>query len=256
MALTATASQGFEHYRTIESNEIILVPGEASTTYNVGDLVLVGTDGRLDKATANQMPVGVVTKKVVVPAQTVAFPNAAGFGTLINGGDSDQVLTLVPIAPLCPVGSKVLKATFKDHLDDTVVTYSSGSRYIELTTGAAADDYPNGALVYVYEGKGAGQVNLVEDYDHTGGTVEKMLVIYRPFAIDLDSTSKIIVLSGEAAATRGIHQLGNAGAADENELDMNDHANDGKFLMYADWTELPALLKALQAPVVGAHLFT
>jgi hypothetical protein len=256
MALTATATQGFEYHRRVEDREILYVPGTAGTTYDEGDLVTMATSGLIAAATANQMPVARVTKRTVVAAQTVAFPVGAGYSFLPDSDVDGKMLSLVPVAPLCPIGSHLLRATFKDHKDDTVISYSASSRYIAATTGFAADDYPNGALVYVYEGPGAGEVNLVEDYDHTGGTVEKMLVLYRPFVATLTSASKFIVLSGEAASTRGIHQLGNIGVADEDELETDDHANDGKFLLYESWERLAALLKNLQVPVIGAHLFT
>lgn len=257
MPLTASkVSQGVEFHRATESNEVMFVPGTVSTTYEEGDFCTVSSAGLLVKATANAAAIVRVAKKTAVPANTVAFPVAAGFGlNLADAGDSKNA-TLVPVESIVPVGTKVLRATFKDHKDDNVLSYNAAGRYVALSTGLAADDYPNGAIAYVYDGKGAGQVNLVEDYDHTGGAVEKMLVFYRPFAVDLDSTSKLIVLSGEAVATRGIHPFGNCGLADEDEIEMDDHANDGKFIVYESWEKLPALLKDLQIPFVGAHFFS
>lgn len=254
MALTATASQGFEYHRATESNEVLMIPGTAGSTYTEGDLVTVSSAGLATAATANGTPVARVAKTVTVAANTVAFPTP-GMSQLIWGGNDSPHNALVAVEPLCPVGAKILRATFADHKDDTVVTYTPSTRAIACTTGFAGDDYPNGGLLYVYEGKGAGQVNLVEDYDDAGGAADKLLICYRPFAVALDSTSKFIVLSGEAVATRGIHQLGNVGVYDANNIETDDHANDGKYLVYADWKELPQFLGALKLPIVGAHLF-
>lgn len=256
MALTAAASQGFEKHRIHEDGEVYLVPGAAGTTYAEGDLCTMATSGLLTVGTANAAVTLRVTKRTVCPAQTVAFPNAVGNRNLLRSGTDELISALIPVEPLCPVGTKILRATFKDHKDDVVAAYSAASRYIGATTGMSGDDYPNGALLYVYEGPGAGQVNLIEDYDDAGGTVDKMLVLYRPFQVALTTASKFIVLSGEAVATKGLRQFGTIGIADKDEIETDDHANDGKMILMAHWEELPEMMRRLQLPVAPAHLFS
>ncbi len=250
MALTATATKGFEELRRFLAEQVILVPGDPGVTYEQGDLVTL-TNGVLAKISASAKALARVARKTVCPAATTAMPLPQEFNYLNIDADS-KYSALVPIRPLVADGVRVFKATFASHQDDTVVSYSSASRYIEATTGFGADDRPNGALVYVYEGTGAGQVNIVEDYDHTGGTVEKMLVLHRPFATDLDSTSKIIVVSGEAAASKGVSFLGRIDAADENNLTAADGADDGDFAVLMDFREAADFLKNLTLPVIDA----
>jgi hypothetical protein len=152
--------------------------------------------------------------------------------------------------PKVPAGTQVYKATFANHKDDTVITYTAATRAIACTTGFAADDYPNGGLLYVYEGTGAGQVNLVEDYDHTGGAAELLLICHRAFATALDSTSKFIVVSGEAVADYGIGFFSRMDADTVSALDASDGANDGDWVVYMDWREAGEFLKNLTLPVV------
>jgi hypothetical protein len=251
MALTATASQGFEKHRTVESAEVCYVPATAGTTYTVGDACLVASSGLLAKATANQVPTCVVAKTTVCAAQTVAFPDFSGFDSIRDDTALSRMLSLVPVEPLCAVGTKILRSTFKDHKDDVATGYTASTRELLVTTGMAANDYPNGALIYVYEGPGAGEMNLVEDYVH--GSLA--ITLYRPFIATLTSASKIIVISGEAVATRGIHQLGLCGVADHDEIECDDHANDGKRMFYESWEKLPVLLKKLQIPTTSAAAF-
>lgn len=251
MALTATATQGFEPFRLVAPDEVLYQPGDPSDTYTRGHgVVSTAGEGVLDVIAADEVMVGTVQQTIVCPANTVAFPFPIVSPWKGQVDDTATQLTLIPIRPCVQVGTQVYLATFQNQLDDTVVTYSAANRYIEMTTGAAADDYPNGAYVYVYEGTGAGQINVVEDYDHTGGTVELMLTLHRPFAVALDTTSKFIVVSGEAATNKGVGAFGRCAIGAAGKLDVNDGANDGEFTVYCDWRELADHLKNLRLPVV------
>lgn len=251
MALTATATQGFEFVRHVEANEILWLPGDPGVTYNTGDLVYLsataGSDGLVIKVgDSTATPIGRVHKTVVCPANTQAFPLPPAF--FDDGGA--QARTLIPVQSFVPAGTPVFKCTFANHVDDTVISYSSSSLYIAATTGNGADDRPNGALVYVYEGPGAGELNVVDDYDHTGGAVELLVQTHRPFNATLTSSSKYIVLSGEAAGQRGISLMGRCDSKDHNELDSADGQNDGDFVVYGSWHTIAAHLKNLTLPVI------
>ena len=259
MALTATASQGMEPVRLTSAEEIMYLPGDPGVTYTRGDSVYMngswgtataGVEGLLQVTPADgTVQIGTVTRTTVCPANTQAFPGP-GLHNPIEWAAEDK--TLVPVKVSVAAGVQVYKCTFASHKDDTVVTYSASSRYIEETTGHGTDDYPNGALVYVYEGPGAGEINVVDDYDHTGGATELLLQLHRPFVATLTSASKIIVLTGEAAANRGISLFGRIAQKDVNELDAADGANDGKWVVFADFLRIPYYLKNLWLPVIKA----
>lgn len=254
MALTATATQGFEHLRQTSGEEIFWLPGDPGVTFTEGDEV-ANSNGVLILATDSLAnTIGQVAKSVVSPAATQNFPRAADFDP-VRYETEDKCL--VPVRLRVPGNVKVSKATFKNHKDDTVITYDAATRAIACTTGFAADDYPNGGLLYVYEGPGAGEVNIVEDYDHTGGAAELLLICHRAFKATLTSASKFIVVSGEAVATRGVHLLGRIDGADSNELDAADGADDGDYVVVADWRSIAKFLKNLTLPVIHrSALFT
>ena len=247
MALTANATQGFESIGLTSGEEIFWLPGDPGVTFNTGDEV-ANSNGVLIKATdslANS--IGRVCKTIVCPAATVAFARAFEFNPVLSESDD---LALIPVKLRVPGSVPITKATFKNHKDDTVITYDAATRAIACTTGFAADDYPNGGLLYVYEGPGAGEVNVVEDYDHTNGAAELLLICHRAFKATLTAASKFIVVSGEAVATRGVHLLGRIDAADHNELDAADGADDGDYIVLADWRAIPTYLKNLTLPVI------
>lgn len=248
MALTATARQGFEVERYVQPHEILYVMGDPGDTYTNGDAVVstVG-EGVVDPAAAGETIVGTVAKTTVCPAATVAAPLPADFNPAF---DSESNRCLIPIRSAVPPGTPVYLATFASHIDDTVASYDSATPYIEGGTGAGADDRPNGALVYVYEGPGIGEVNVVADYDHADGAAELLYTLHRKFATDLTTSSKIIVLAGEAAASRGVGWFGRCATGDQNNLVVNNGANDGKWVVYMDWRKAGWYLKNLTLPVV------
>jgi hypothetical protein len=249
VALTATASQGFEHLRVTAENETLLLPGDPGITFAKGDLVIV-TNGVLVTATDSSEAIGRVTETRVCPAASVGFP----IGPLDVGNYDSNARNpaLVPVELFVAQGTKVVKCTFKNQKDDTVIAWTESTRAIACTTGMTADDYPNGAILYIYEGTGAGQINVVEDYDHTGGAAELLLICHRNFQIQPDATSKFIVLSGEAASTRGVTFGGRIDEADEDELDAADGADNGKFAVMLDFIGAGEFLKNLMLPVCKA----
>lgn len=252
MAHTATASQGFEWDREVACGEVMWVPGDPGVTYTKGDLVqasggvlILGTDS------ANTM-VGVVEKTVVCPANTQAFPNPGqAYPPSLDAAEK----TLIPIRPLVPVGTPVLKATFAGQADETVVTYSAASRYIGCTTGFGADDRPNGALVYVYEGPGKGEVNVVEDYDHANGNVELELILHRPFNATLTAASKFIVLAQTGSAVaQGFFGRLDSDAMGDGKLDLTDGQDDGDFTILLDFRKAAFHLNNLMLPVIRSSM--
>jgi len=104
----------------------------------------------------------------------------------------------------------------------------------------------------VYEGPGAGELNLVDDYDHTGGAAELLLITHRTFNATLTSASKYIVLSGEGATNKGVGVMGRFDQKDSNEAHMADGADDGDYVLFCDWNQLPAYLNNLTIPCVRA----
>lgn len=257
MALTATATQGFELLRHTTGDEVLWLPTDPGVTYTEGDTVAYsyaasGSYGLPILAGTNSVQIiGTVLKTTIAPSLATPYPQSNGG---IIDDDSTQAKALVKIRPHIAAGVPVFKATFASHIDDTVISYTAATPQVALTTGAGADDRPAGALCYVYEGPGAGEVNVAASYDHTGGAVEKMLVFHRAFNATLTSASKLIIVSGEAASNCGISLFARCGG-DVNNLVANQNSNDGYFVVYGSWHEIGNALKNLWLPVVPASYF-
>lgn len=254
MPLTAAATQGWEHDRYTQHEEVVWLPGDPGVTYTRGDAVtmgrtVAGSGGVLVRSTGGSVanPLGAVQKTVICPANTQAFP---ALDKIALDDDSAASKCLVKVRLWVNAGVRIFKVTFAGQVDDTVISYSAASLYIAGTTGHGADDRPNSAMIYVYEGPGAGEVNFVDDYDHTGGAVELLLQVHRPFATALTSASKYIVTSGEAAANAGISLFGRIDDKDENELETIDGADDGDYVVYGDYRTIGTYLKNLTLPVI------
>jgi hypothetical protein len=249
MALTATASKGFELYRYTSAEEVLWVPGDPGDSYTKGDQVVATVgEGVVDPLAANEGgAVGRVGKTITCAANTTAFPIPREFDKADeNAATAD---TLIPITTNVPAGIPVFRVTFENHWDDTVTSYTASTRVVVLGTGCAANDYANGALLYVHAGTGAGQVGVVEDYVH--GTTH--VVMHRVFETALDSTSEVIILGGEAATSRGIGFFNRCEAAGATSVTTNQGADDGDYVVYMDWTESAEFLSTLTLPVIPAR---
>jgi len=248
MALTATATQGLEIYRHVEANEVLYIPGDPGDTYTRGDAVTATVgEGVIDPAAAGEIVVGTVARTTVCPAASVAAPLPSQFNPAF---DSEANRCLIPIHSRVPAGTPVYKCTFASHIDESIASYLASTPYVEGGTGAGADDRPNGAMAYVYEGPGIGEVLSIADYDHAGGAVNLLYVLHRKASATLTSSSKWIVLAGEAASSRGVGFFNRTDMADANNLAVNDGADDGNFIVYMDWRETATMLKNLSLLVI------
>jgi hypothetical protein len=145
-------------------------------------------------------------------------------------------------------------ATFKNHADDaTLDAYTAATPSITLTTALGGDDDPNGGLVYVYSGPGAGQLNVIEDY--ANGT--KIATMTRAFGVAVTAASSVIVLEGEGGgAARGVGFLGRFDIADKDEADMADGADNGEYIVYMDMLNAHKYLANLTLLCVKrSHIF-
>lgn len=253
MALTATASQGFELVRHTTEEEILYLPTDPGITVAKGDLLIKSVAGA--SATAGEQGtvvlgvgddanhLGVAQESIVSPAATVPFPKPLLFDPVAKA-DTDK--TLVPVKVAIASGVPIYKATFKNHLDDTVTAYSASTPSVTLGTGIGTNDYGNGALVYCYEGTGKGGYGIIVAYVQS----TKVATLHRAFPVALDTTSKLIILEGAAAVDQGISLMGRIDAADEDELDCSDGADDGNWVVYMDWREMDKYLPNLTLPVI------
>jgi hypothetical protein len=248
MALTASRStQGLEIFGYTEDNMVLMVPGQPGDAWVRGDSGqwTVGEAG-LDIAAANEgASMGVSQKSVTIPAASQPFPIPGDY----DKGSLDAANNcLVPLRPNVPAGLPIYLATFANHWDDVVATYTAGTPGLTLTTGCTGNDYPNGALIYVYEGPGAGEVNLITDYTASGNVV----VLLRKFNATLTSASKVIILGGEAYASRGVGFFGRCELGAHNYLTVNQGADDGDYVVFLDFSKAALLLNDLMLPVVPA----
>jgi len=255
MAFSAARTlQGNENVGKTTGNDILWLPGDPGVTYTKGDsvyytpttagsagLVILETDSVADS-------IGRVMKTTVCPANTQAFPTGPAFPGDLDGAAAK---TLIPVEMDVPAGVPIRACPLSGYQDETVVTYSAASLYIGCTTGFGADDRPNGALIYVYEGPGKGEINIVDDYDHTGGAVELLLQLHRPFNTTLTSASKFIVLAATGAAN-GVGSLGRMDRDDKDALEVDDGADDGNVVLFCDFLRLGEFLKNGALPYINA----
>jgi len=123
-----------------------------------------------------------------------------------------------------------------------------------VTTGFDTDDFPNGALAYVYEGPGAGEVNYVEDYDHDGHANGAFsLIFHRQFDTALTTDSAMIVLAAAATTGQVLSHFGRADLKDSDEIDCSDGVDDGDLTFFAGYRELRQFMAKGHAPVVNSN---
>lgn len=243
MALTATATQGYEHVGNTTGEEIFWLPGDPGVTFTRGDAVMM-TNGVLAAYTEGGAMVGTVVETRVSPAQATPFPVWNEFDPV---GKNSNDLTLIPVKMATPAGVPVYEVTFANHFDDTVASRTNAYTTV-LTTSPGANDDTNAALIYVYEGPGAGEVNIGEDFVHSG----IVLTTHRAFKATLTSSSKMIILEGEGGSVGGIGMLGRVAGGDLNNIGVEDGYNDGDFVLFFDMVAAPGLLSKLKLRVIRA----
>lgn len=251
MALTATASRGFEFDRYIQEDETLLLPGDPGVTYAPGDAVDF-TNGVLTLCAAGDSPL-----YQVVGSESIACPafSGVGFGlpNLDNGfypgsiaGDMKAYIPCRPIRP--KPGTPVFKCTFKNHHDDTVAAYTASTPSLTLTVDLGDDGDALGSILYVYGGTGAGQWNIAAGYVSS----TKVLTLHRPFETALSTDSTIVLLDGATTDTVGIGFGSRINGADEDQLNAADGGDDGEWAPFMDALEVPGLMKNLMIKVVNA----
>lgn len=199
MALTANrTTNGFEligNLMKIADNPVDheLTPGVA---FLKGDMVIL-TNGKVAKAAANAVNVLGVMAESITAAQNPAASTTKG-----------KVYT----NPF-----NIYRCSFADQVDSTA-TGGTTTTLVDTALAASADDYWNGALLYIYEGPGAGCIRTVKDYTGSSDT----LTVEEPFTAAPTTASKYIILGAAAAASDAIN-VGSIGVdlKDENTIDGN-----------------------------------
>ena len=199
MAYTAKrTTQGFEYIGNLLHQEDAGMDFELTpnTAFTKGDMVVL-TNGKVAAAAAN------ATNVLGVMAET--------FTTTTNpSGKTTKGKVL--INPF-----NIYRCSFADHLDSTA-TGGTTTTLIDTGLSTSNDDYWNGALLYIYEGKAAGSIRTVKDY--VGAT--DTLTVEEPFPEAPDTTSKYILL-GAASAAGDVINVGSIGVdlKDANTIDAN-----------------------------------
>lgn len=247
MALTATATQGFEYVGLTSGEEIFYLPGDPGDTFTRGQQVQIA-NGVLDDAGDSVDPVGVVMETTVCPAATQAAPPSDDYNKISKDAAD---LCLVPVKMLVPAGEPIFRVTFANHFDDTLAAYTSATPSITLSTSPGANDDSNGSIIYVYEGPGMGEILIGADYVHTS----KVLTTHRVAKATLTTSSKVLILEGEGGSVGGISFLGRVDADTNAAVDMGDGYDDGNWMLWFDFLEAPSLLKNLTVKVIRAAAY-
>lgn len=245
MALTATASQGFELVGYTTGRETLWLPGDPGDTFTRGDAVYMN-NGVLDRCTDSIEPMAIVQESVVCPAASQYAAPAQEFNP-IEKNDEDKCL--VQVLPCVGAGHPIFEVTFAGHFDDTLAAYTAATPSVTLTTSPGADNDTNAAIIYVYEGPGKGEILIGADYTHTS----KVLTTHRVAKATLTTASKVIILEGEGGGVGGIGFLGKIDVADHNNLDAADGYEDGNWLLWMDWLNAPGLLQQLKVRVIPSR---
>lgn len=244
MALTATASQGFEHVGYTSGKEVFYLPGDPGDTFARGDACDI-VNGVVDRCTDSDVPMVIVDRSTVCPGATQAASPGHQFDPNENAA-ADKCL--IPVKPLVAGGVPIFEVTFAGQADDTLAAYTAATPSITLTTALGANDDSNGAIIYVYEGPGKGEILIGADYVNTS----KVLTTHRVASATLTTSSKVIILEGEGGGVGGIGFLGRMDIQDHNNLHAADGYNDGDWLLWMDWITAPSLLQQLKVRVIPA----
>ena len=258
MAFSPTDLARFEPHRQIGRGEVFWLPGDPGVTFTRGNAYIY-TDGVLVAASDSSAgPHFYPTRTVTCAAASTPFTKPADLKEHDNATDET---TLIP----CTVGglnagTDVKLANYVNYQDETVVSYTASTRAIAMTTGLGADDRSQGSLVFIYEGPGAGEWNVIESYDHSGGAAALLMVCHRPFSATLTTSSKFIVL-GSAAGDNPLHQFQRADLdAATGDIDCVDGGGaagltdgDGDLMVCASWQDLGEYGAIGQLPVINAN---
>lgn len=245
MAHTGIATQGFECVGMTTDQDVMYLPGDPGVTFTRGDSVTF-SNGVLVSATAGVAPMFTVLETVTCPAATVAAPRANDVNKVENASADN---CLVQVKPLVSAGWPIHRVTFAQQHDDDVAAYTAATPSLTLTVSPGADNDTNGAIIYVYEGPGAGEILIGADYTHTS----LVLTTHRIPNTALTTDSKVIVLEGEGGGVGGIPFFGRVDSGSTSTIDVNDGYDDGDWLLYFDWHQAAGLMKDLQLLVIPAR---
>jgi hypothetical protein len=252
MAFSQTSLLGHNEYGCTTGDEEFLLPGDPGVSFAEGDLCCIdraNANGVLIKATDSLPPPYFrVTRATVCPASTQPFPKPP---SQYNPGQAEIDKCLIPCTW---VGNKkgmpILRSKLNGYVvTDAVVSYTASTRAVAMTTGFNTDDYPNGALCYCVAGPGAGELNIVEDYDHADGAAALLVIFHRKWDATLTTSSELLFLC-PAAADNGVGPFGRMDVYDVDELDVADGSNDGNFIVFGGWEKFGDLIKHGHLPVV------
>lgn len=197
MALVASrTTNGFEVVRHLfgfnpNPRQYELTPGVA---FRKGDLVVLSA-GKVAKASAG------ATNVLGVMAEDVPLESNPTGKTTYGYVFDDPFL--------------VFRCSFTGHRDATA-TGGSTTTLVDTALPTSADNVWNGALLYVYDGPGAGAVRTVKAY--TGAT--DTLQVEEPFPRAITNQSKYILL-GAASAVGDVINVGSIGVNVQNERLIN-----------------------------------
>jgi len=245
MAFTQTCKDGLVPYRMHRSGDRILVAGDPGVTFTKNlNYRMVNTAGvavAITDSDANGFLRCCKTKTCA--AATVAFPTSSA--AIREWDDSADVDTLISMECMLP-DQQIFAAKLYGYQDETALTsYTASTRTIVAVTGHGANDRSNGALIYVYSGPGAGEVNIAEDYVHT----TLSLVTHRAFSTTLTAASAYIIMAAAADANT-VGPGSTMDPYDSDSLHVLDGYDDGDWMVYPSWRDIIALLPTGALPVV------
>lgn len=248
MTFAITHASEIKQYRKHEDGQRVLIPGDPGIAYTKGrSKTFIGGNGlAIVETDSVGQPRIIAQQTKTMSAATIPFPPREN--AIREWDDNADADTLLPAMFAWP-DQMIYSIPIYGYADETVVSYVAATRAIACTTGFTADDYPNGALLCVYEGAGKGEINVVEDYDHTGGAAELLLICHRKFTATLDTTSKFIV-TGLTSAAQAVSFMDTMDMYDYYRADVTDGVDDGDMLVYPDWRFVAELLPQGALPVL------
>lgn len=242
MAYVVKDLASFRVNRRVGEDEIMMCPVDPGLTTIPGSRYVVSNGVLALAGDSDATPHFAADTARVVPANTQAFVRP---DKVYGPGQQAKDLTLVPFRTLAAAGTLIEIAKIANYEDETVTSWVNGTRTMVVGTGFNTNDYANGALAYIYEGPGQGEVNIVEDYVHSSLSV----IFHRPFDATPTTDTKIIFLN-PAAAQQAVAIFGRGDLDNASAFDCEDGVDDGDYMVYADWQMLGAHFKNGHLPVV------